>query len=325
MKCTVEALRDAYQSTGSVWKAGEILGMTGQMVSYYMEKNGIERTTNPQLTDADKDLIRNYYETTHKDDFDLDALAKTLGRTKQFICRHARKLGLTDRSRVPSKEVRTATSARMKNQWKEQPHPRGNLGKKHSDEALEKISTGSKRAWATSKAFGIGHMSPENRQRISDRASLAARQRPPHKNYTKGAGGRRADLGDTYFRSSWEANYARYLNLLMKMGVVEAWEFEPETFWFKTIKRGVRSYLPDFKVKYRSDPTPVFVEVKGWVMAKDKTKWKRMKKYYPHIKLEIVGAKEYRAIKAKWSSAIPQWENGKKLTIKPLETTDALD
>jgi hypothetical protein len=131
--------------------------------------------------------------------------------------------------------------------------------------------------------------------------------------------GKREGLGDHYFRSAWEANYARYLNLLIKMKVVDRWEFESETFWFENIKRGVRSYKPDFKVwykpKYQTDPVypkyqihPVYVEVKGWMDAKSKTKIKRFAKYYPQHRLEVVDEKAYKHIKSQWSGAIKDWE-----------------
>jgi hypothetical protein len=120
--------------------------------------------------------------------------------------------------------------------------------------------------------------------------------------------GKRDGLGDHYFRSAWEANYARYLNRLMKMKIVERWEFEPETFWFENIKRGVRSYKPDFKVWYMREQKPVYVEVKGWMDAKSKTKIRRFAKYYPQHKLEVVDEKAYKHIKSEWSSAIKDWE-----------------
>ncbi len=62
--------------------------------------------------------------------------------------------------------------------------------------------------------------------------------------------GRAPDLGDTYFRSRWERNWARYLNFLVQHGEITGWEYEPKTFWFHKIKRGTRSYKPDFiKIK----------------------------------------------------------------------------
>ena len=120
--------------------------------------------------------------------------------------------------------------------------------------------------------------------------------------------GPRKDLGGIFFRSGWEANYARYLNLLKRMGVVESWAFEPTTFWFYHIKRGVRSYLPDFCVKYKGDPKHVYVEIKGYMDARSATKIARFRRYYPELKLEVIGAKEYSSLRRKWSGAIPEWE-----------------
>jgi hypothetical protein len=140
------------------------------------------------------------------------------------------------------------------------------------------------------------------------RMILAHAKRDSSQNYSNRKSGRRADLNDQYFRSSWEANYARYLNLLIKLRLVEEWAYEPETFWFEGIKRGVTNYRPDFRVVYRGDHKPEYVEIKGHIVAKDHTKWRRMKKYHPAIKLVIIKTKEYYNIKRKWASAIPNWE-----------------
>ncbi|RLD18718.1 MAG: hypothetical protein DRI69_09825 [Bacteroidetes bacterium] len=120
--------------------------------------------------------------------------------------------------------------------------------------------------------------------------------------------GRRADLGDTFFRSGWEANFARYLNFLQDAGDIHHWEYEPETFWFEAIKRGVRSYKPDFKVWDTEDSDPYFYEVKGWMDARSKTKLKRMAKYHPEVKVILFGRKEYNSLKKSLSSIIPNWE-----------------
>jgi hypothetical protein len=108
---------------------------------------------------------------------------------------------------------------------------------------------------------------------------------------------------DIYFRSLWEANYALYLDFLIKNGEIKKWEFEPDTFWFEKIKRGVRSYLPDFKV-YRNDDSFEYHEVKGWMDKKSITKIKRMAKYYPKIKLIVVDQHSYNDIKKKLGKAI---------------------
>lgn len=120
--------------------------------------------------------------------------------------------------------------------------------------------------------------------------------------------GRRADLNDLFFRSSWEANYARYLNLLKSKNLIYKWEFEADTFWFENIKRGTRSYLPDFKVWETENSEPYYIEVKGWMDSKSSTKLKRMKKYYPHIRVDLVDKKTYLHIKTKIAPLLKHWE-----------------
>jgi len=101
-----------------------------------------------------------------------------------------------------------------------------------------------------------------------------------------------------FFRSHWEANYARYLSFLVKQKQIKKWEFEPDTFWFSQIKRGVRSYLPDFKI-FNNDGAIEYHEIKGYMDSKSKTKIKRMGKYYPDIVLRVIGEKQYGEIKTK--------------------------
>lgn len=120
--------------------------------------------------------------------------------------------------------------------------------------------------------------------------------------------GKRADLGNVFFRSGWEANYARYLNFLVSQKMIYKWEFEPDTFWFNEIKRGTRHYLPDFKVWDKKNSEPYYVEIKGHMDAKSRTKLKRMAKYYPHIRVDLIQGKQYNEIKSKLSSIIPNWE-----------------
>lgn len=120
--------------------------------------------------------------------------------------------------------------------------------------------------------------------------------------------GYRTDLGEIYFRSGWEANYARYLNFLIKQKIIYKWEFEPDTFWFDNIKRGVRSYLPDFKIWDTKFSEPYYVEIKGHMDSRSRTKINRMAKYYPAIRLDVVTKTEYSEIKRKLSKIIPNWE-----------------
>ncbi len=110
-----------------------------------------------------------------------------------------------------------------------------------------------------------------------------------------------------YYRSKWEANYARYLQWLKENSHILDWKHEPTTFWFKDIKRGVRSYLPDFSITETSG-TIVYHEVKGWMDAKSATKIKRMAKYHPDIKLIVIQKASYLDIKQKVSRMIQGWE-----------------
>ena len=138
-------------------------------------------------------------------------------------------------------------------------------------------------------------------------------------------GGTREDLG-IYVRSSWEANYARYLKWLVAHGQIKAWEFEPVTFYFEQIKRGTRSYCPDFRVTENSG-AQVFHEVKGYLDPKSKTKLARMKKFYPNETVILIQQPQMREIKAKLSKLIPHWEygeNDKLYTTRVRHTTGLL-
>ncbi len=83
--------------------------------------------------------------------------------------------------------------------------------------------------------------------------------------------GKRKDL-NLFVRSGWEANVARWIKHQGK-----TYKYEPEVFVFKGIKHGTVSYCPDFYIV--EDDT--WIEVKGQLMAKDRTRINRFKKLYP--------------------------------------------
>lgn len=97
-----------------------------------------------------------------------------------------------------------------------------------------------------------------------------------------------------YARSKWEANYARYLQMLLDNGKILAWDHEPDTFWFLKIKRGVRSYLPDFKVTELNGEI-IYHEVKGFMDSKSITKFNRMRIYYPLVKIVLIREDWFKA------------------------------
>lgn len=101
-----------------------------------------------------------------------------------------------------------------------------------------------------------------------------------------------------FFRSKWEANYALYLDFLVKYKQIKKWFYEKDVFMFDKIKFGTRSYRPDFKV-YNNDKDFEYHEVKGYMDAGSKTKIKRMAKYYPKVKLIIIDGEVYEDIRKK--------------------------
>lgn len=106
-----------------------------------------------------------------------------------------------------------------------------------------------------------------------------------------------------YFKSKWEVQFAEYLTFLKKNKSIKDWEYESKTFWFESIKRGTRSYLPDFKV-IKEDGSHYWAEVKGYLDPRSKTKLRRFAKYYPREELFVFNGEWFKKNKEK----IPQKE-----------------
>lgn len=134
--------------------------------------------------------------------------------------------------------------------------------------------------------------------------------------YSRGASGWRV-VGDRriFFRSSWEANYARYLQHLKSIREIKQWEHEPKVFHFKGIKRGCCSYLPDFRVTFM-DGRVEFHEVKGWMDKKSVIKLTRMAKYFPKVHVEVFGLPWFKANTPALSKLLPDWEKRARLSSK---------
>lgn len=112
-----------------------------------------------------------------------------------------------------------------------------------------------------------------------------------------------------YYRSLWEANYARYLEWLKEHDQIQDWMFEPKTFYFEGIKRGCTNYKPDFWVLDKDD-RQYWVEVKGWMDPKSITKIKRFNKYFWKEKLVVVDKKWFNEFNPKMKILIHEWETG---------------
>lgn len=110
-----------------------------------------------------------------------------------------------------------------------------------------------------------------------------------------------------YYRSKWEANYARYLQFLKDNKAIKDWKHEAKTFWFEGLKRGTMSYLPDFLVIKNNDEEE-YHEVKGYMDKKSATKLKRMKKYHPNVKIILVEKDWFKRNNSLGKSLFKDWE-----------------
>jgi hypothetical protein len=135
--------------------------------------------------------------------------------------------------------------------------------------------------------------------------------------------GKRKDLG-VFCRSGWEADIHRILN---KLYGKEDIRYEPTTFSFAPfgVMKGTVSYTPDFYIASQD----IYIEVKGWIKAQDKTKIRRFIKYFPEEAKKLmyiagspntaaakffdsVGIKPWgymNELKKKWKDKILEWES----------------
>jgi hypothetical protein len=118
----------------------------------------------------------------------------------------------------------------------------------------------------------------KSRNAIKNKLDELDGKKLPIKKNRKSRIGKREDIVKNgkaqYFRSSWEANVARWMDKKKT-----PWEYEPTVFPFYEfgIKTGTTSYCPDFKY----GKTGLWLEVKGQLDGKGRTAIRRFKKYYP--------------------------------------------
>lgn len=109
-----------------------------------------------------------------------------------------------------------------------------------------------------------------------------------------------------YFRSNWERRYAYFLSWLAANQKIADWQYEPDTFWFEKIKRGTRSYKPDFKITHLNGSIE-YAEVKGFMDARSGTKLKRMNIYYPSVKIRVVNKRWFDENRKGMKQLFPDW------------------
>lgn len=304
-KATDSQLLESYAQTKSVWKTAATFGMCGQSVHERLSKiPGSGVTRQGEFTENQKTLIFEAYKNGFKTgDGVMSELCRITGKSRHSISRFARKHGLTNFHRKCGEEVCVEMGKRTKKMILEQGHPRGSLGMSHSEEAKKKIGEASKRISDSRTADERSAISLKMMKTKEANGTKTTHKHGSWKSDWRVIGGQRC-----YFRSSWEANYARYLQLLLESGKISKWEHEPKTFWFEKIKRGCVSYLPDFRVTEIDGDSTYFVEVKGWMDARSKTKIERMGRYFPEVILEVVDSKAYRKLATQCKSIIQDWE-----------------
>lgn len=310
-------LREAYAAGDAVANIAEALGRSGPAVRNKAYEMKIT-TRDDGWSDAEIAEMRAAYAlAVRRGDLDLEGLSRRLSRSKPSISRKAKTLGLTNAARPAIKKPKVdrrkyksdaersaALSERMRAQHKANGHPMA--GKSHTDEARKVIAAKSRQNWKSkSGSERAAWTDAMLRGRLENQGTLVK----PRPNATWKAGWR--EIGETrkYYRSRWEANYARYLEWLRLRGEIRDWRHEPETFWFDGIKRGVRSYLPDFRV-WNNDETTALHEVKGWMDTRSKTTLRRMAKYHPGETIIVIREKQYNEIARKIGPMIVGWESG---------------
>ena len=193
-----------------------------------------------------------------------------------------------------------SVSCGRKKAIKDHGHPRGSLGMKQTDQSKALTRAASLQMWQSMATDEREHRAETMRETVANR-------KPTENTHTRSKGGRRADLNDKYFRSRWEANYARWLNFrISNKDSIASWEYEPQTFRFP-VKRGTMSYTPDFRVTYL-DGHQEWHEVKGWLTQQGATALKRFAKYYPTEALVLIDEAAYKPIARIARGLIGEWE-----------------
>lgn len=254
---------------------------------------------NKKWTDEEEKILANEY----KKKTNINDIAKMLNKKPSEIKSKAHKKGITNSNHFTDTQINFIKENSGTLTYSEMAKVIGkdetSICRKLKELGIEKVNM-QKKAWGKMTPTKIKTRTLKQRQTKIINGTLNPMINQEHP-YSRAKGGKRKDLNNIYFRSAWEANIARYYNF-----VGTEWQFEPKTFIFQNITRGSVSYTPDFYLP-REDK---WVEVKGWMDGKSKTKLKRFKQQYPeeYKKLELIQRKEYNEIKRKVAPYIKEWE-----------------
>lgn len=170
-------------------------------------------------------------------------------------------------------------------------------GKHHSEETKLKNSIsnlGKKRSKETKKKISDTHKGKRNGM-FGKKGVLSPQYGKHNPKNCWGKVGMRKDL-NTFFKSTWEANFARICNLFHTQ-----WKYEPQRFLFPN--EGM-SYLPDFYLPEINR----YVELSGNVSPIKITKLSLFAKYYPEEHLYHITETEWKKFFTDFSKIIGEWE-----------------
>lgn len=304
LKVSDEELILAYKDLGSFTAVGQKFGMNRAGVHKRLQKVGASNPINV-FRPEEVERLKNEYEDAANaaNAGKLNELAASMGRTRQFICRQAGKIGLTKRDRAKPYLI-PGMSERSKAWIASNGHPRGSLGMKHTKETKRLISESSKLMWRSmSDEERSSHIEGQLKAKIAKHGSIVGYS--AHGSWKSSW----RSIGDQtrFYRSAWEANYARYLEMKRLNGEIASWCHEPETFWFPEVKSGVRTYLPDFLVT-ENDGSVSYHEVKGWMDERSQKTIGQFREFYPQNRLIVIDGTGYRKIASEFSCEIEGWE-----------------
>lgn len=301
---SIAELWGLYEQENSVHRVGRLIGRNGDTVHRRLIKAGY-KLNNSVWRPEEISLLKQHF----RKGVAVDALqlAKRLGRSRVAVQLKASKLGLGDKNRPFCEIARRHISEGQLRHFREHGNPRlGKPGKPLPDERKKQISLFSKNMWAEWKRTGTGQCSPESRARRA--VAMSKLENAKRRGHSNVSAGERPDLGNVYFRSSWDANIARYLNLLQQCGEVRSWGYETRTFQFHNATVKPFTYTPDFEVVTPSGDTEYW-EVKGWKDKKWEHKLALFRKTYPEERLRVINQREYLSIEKQFSFKVDAWEH----------------
>ena len=291
-KVTNEQVMESYNRLGNIWKVGNELGICGQSVWERLKKLGI--ADKDKWTDEQLQILRQAYSVENNKPLNINELSIELGRHKSNVCTKAKSLGLTtNRNRTRTDKVKLLYSNNMKIQWR-------NYGHQHGYRELRLCPI-------CGKMMDVPHCSIA--KTCSRSCATRLRMRGEHQ-FSRCNFGRRLDLDNRFFRSAYEANYARYLNYCISNSLFDivSWQYETDTFKFPKVVDTPKQYTPDFKIFYNEYHCE-YHEVKGWDYPKGIKARERFSKYYPKLKLVLINDDFFRnIIKQGINKMIPNWE-----------------